>query len=60
MTKSPSMKNALALCLFITPLAHAHEGHGLPGSSHWHATDVVGLVLVLALAAGAAWWIRRK
>ena len=22
MTKSPSMKNALALCLFITPLAH--------------------------------------
>jgi hypothetical protein len=54
------MKNALALCLFISPLAHAHEGHGLPGSSHWHATDVMGLVLVLALAAGAAWWIRRK
>ncbi len=54
------MKNALALCLIITPLAHAHEGHGLPGGSHWHATDVMGLVLVLALAAGAVWWIRRK
>jgi hypothetical protein len=40
--------------------AQAHEGHGLPGASHWHATDALGLVLVVALAAGAAWWIRRK
>ncbi len=41
-------------------LAHAHEGHGLPGASHWHATDVVGLLAVVAVAAGAWLWIRRK
>jgi hypothetical protein len=49
-----------AAAALTSPLVRAHEGHGLPGSSHWHATDVMGLVLVLALAAGAAWWIRRK
>jgi hypothetical protein len=32
----------------------------MPGASHWHATDVLGFVLVAAIAAGAAWWIRRK
>jgi hypothetical protein len=54
------MRSLLALCMLITPLARAHEGHGLPGASHWHATDAVGLLLVVALAAGAWWWIRRK
>ena len=55
------MNKLLAAAAALTATwAQAHEGHGLPGSSHWHATDVVGLVLVLALAAGAAWWIRRK
>jgi hypothetical protein len=55
------MKTLLAAAAaLITPLAMAHEGHGLPGSSHWHATDVLGLVLVVAAAAGALWWHRRK
>jgi hypothetical protein len=55
------MKKLLAACAALTAtLAQAHEGHGMPGTSHWHATDVVGLVLVVALAAGAWWWIRRK
>ncbi len=49
-----------AAAALATAAAQAHEGHGLPGASHWHATDVVGLVLVVALAAGAAWWTRRK
>jgi hypothetical protein len=31
-------------------LALAHEGHGMQGS-HWHATDVLGLVVGLAVAA---------
>jgi hypothetical protein len=49
-----------AAAALTSPLVRAHEGHGLPGASHWHATDAVGLVLVVALAAGAWWWIRRK
>ena len=35
----------------------AHEGHGL-GGTHWHATDVLGFVAVVALAALV--WIKRK
>jgi len=31
-------------------LALAHEGHGMEGS-HWHATDLLGLVVGLAVAA---------
>jgi hypothetical protein len=45
----------------LTPFAAlAHEGHGLPGASHWHATDALGFVAVLAVAAGLVWWGRRK
>ena len=40
--------------------ALAHEGHGLPGLSHWHASDVFGLVMVVAAAAGLWWFSRRK
>ncbi len=36
----------------------AHEGHGLEGASHWHATDTVGL-LVLAVAVGLVVWFTR-
>lgn len=32
----------------------AHDDHGLMGS-HWHATDVLGFVLVGGLAAAAIW-----
>jgi hypothetical protein len=59
---SSVLSRALAMtpaCL-ATPLALAHEGHGLPGASHWHATDTLGLLLVGAVAAAAAWWLRRK
>jgi hypothetical protein len=47
--------SALAACA-----AMAHEGHGLPGTSHWHASDVFGLVLVVAAVAGLWWFSRRK
>ena len=43
-----------------TSLAHAHSGHGLPGSAHWHASDAVffiGLALVVGLAI--TWLVRR-
>ena len=48
------------LALAAAQVAQAHEGHGLPGSSHWHASDVLGFVLIAAVAAGIAWWRRRK
>jgi hypothetical protein len=40
--------------------AHAHEGHGLDAFSHWHATDAVGFVAVMAVVAGLVWWRGRK
>ncbi len=43
----------------IPLVAAAHEGHGLPGASHWHASDTLGLLLVAVLAAGA-WIIGRR
>lgn len=47
---------ATLLALSLSGLAaQAHEGHGLPGAHHWHATDVFGYV-ALAAAIGAAWW----
>jgi hypothetical protein len=38
--------------------ALAHEGHGLPGSAHWHATDALGFV-GLAVVAVAVWYINK-
>ena len=58
--KATKMNKLLALAAPLTPLwASAHDGHGLPGSSHWHATDTLGLLLVAGLAAGA-WWLNRR
>ncbi len=49
---------AAASLAVAAPLAFAHEGHGLHGASHWHATDVFGLVAGLA-AVGIALWFTR-
>ncbi len=46
--------------LLAVQTAHAHEGHGLPGISHWHSTDVLGFVGVAALIAGVIWFKGRK
>lgn len=40
-------------------LAFAHEGHGF-ANPHWHASDLFGLLLVAAVAAGVWWWRGRK
>ena len=58
MNKLLALMGALVSTL-IPSLASAHEGHGLPGPSHWHATDTLGLLLVAVLAAGA-WFIGRR
>jgi hypothetical protein len=39
-------------------VAHAHAGHGLPGLSHWHATDVA--LLLAAIGAVGLWLLRRS
>ncbi len=39
-------------------LAQAHEGHGLPGLSHWHASDVA--LVLAAVGAFGLWLARRK
>ncbi|MEY4749047.1 MAG: hypothetical protein RIQ60_1261 [Pseudomonadota bacterium] len=40
--------------------AQAHEGHGLPGVAHWHATDSAGLLLVVGLFVVGLWLLGRK
>ena len=50
--------SAAALLLAGTKLAQAHGGHGLPGLSHWHASDAA--LLLAAVAAAALWLARRK
>jgi len=50
----------LTVGLLAVQTAHAHEGHGLPGISHWHSTDVLGFVVVAALIAGVIWFKGRK
>ncbi len=53
-----SRTTALAILTALSPLlAHAHEGHGL-GGTHWHATDVLGFVVVVI--AAVAIWAGRK
>jgi hypothetical protein len=36
---------------FLTPTVWVHEGHGMAGSSHWHAADGWGWIVALAVAA---------
>ncbi|MEY4754378.1 MAG: hypothetical protein RJA44_2053 [Pseudomonadota bacterium] len=50
---------ALLTTLLLSAAAQAHEGHGLPGASHWHSTDVIGYTLALGILA-ALWMTRGK
>jgi hypothetical protein len=50
---------ALLTLAALTDAALAHEGHGLPGASHWHSTDTIGFLLVAGVAA-AMWFTRKK
>ena len=45
------LRNGAALtALAASAAAWAHEGHGMEGS-HWHATDIWGLLAIAAAAA---------
>ena len=47
---------AFLLAAMLAPQAWAHRGHGMPGDSHWHASDAAGLAIVVA-GALIAWWL---
>jgi hypothetical protein len=49
------MKKLLSLFALLPTLVLAHEGHGMAGASHYHATDVWGFV-GFAFAAAIVWW----
>jgi hypothetical protein len=54
------MKSIFALAAaWLSPLAFAHDGHGLSGA-HWHATDTLGFVGLAAIVGVALWVTRRK
>ncbi|MBE2261189.1 MAG: hypothetical protein IAE92_00520 [Burkholderiaceae bacterium] len=44
--------------LLLPLLAQAHEGHGLTGASHWHATDVWGILGMATAIALVVWFTR--
>jgi hypothetical protein len=53
--KEMSMKWLLGcLIAILAPLAQAHVGHGMVGP-HWHATDVLGFVVLGVIVAAALW-----
>ena len=49
------MKKLFSLVTFLPTLVLAHEGHGIEGASHYHASDVWGFVSI-AVAAAVVWW----
>jgi hypothetical protein len=57
---TPASFALLALPLLTLPLAaQAHDGHGAPAASHWHATDTLGLLVTLGGIA-TMWWLGRR
>ncbi len=53
------MKNLLLAAALLPAWAAAHTGHGLD-EPHWHASDALGFLIAGVVAAGLAWWMRRK
>ena len=51
-------KKLLTFSFALFPFARtawAHDGHGM-GSSHWHATDTLGFLVVAALMVAAIYF----
>jgi hypothetical protein len=49
-------KITLMLTSAFGTAAVAHDGHGLGGSAHWHATDVLGFIAAAAVLAVAVYF----
>jgi hypothetical protein len=39
--------------------AQAHEGHGIEGVSHYHASDLWGFLMALCIGA-FMWWLNGR
>jgi hypothetical protein len=52
------MNQLLTFIMLLPVLAFAHEGHGIEGASHYHATDAWGFLAALAIIA-TLWWTGR-
>ena len=48
--------SALAALALTSLNTSAHEGHGLPGISHWHSSDAL-LFVALAAVFGLTYWL---
>ncbi len=58
MSIQPMRAKPMHRFLFLTLLpvfAQAHEGHGMAGASHYHATDAWGFV-AFVFAVAVIWW----
>jgi hypothetical protein len=58
---STTMKQIRPLTLLLASMsaalpAWAHEGHGMPGFAHWHASDVLGFVAIAAVIGAVIWF----
>ena len=58
--RSAALQSLALGLLSFTHAAQAHEGHGMPGTAHWHSTDVWGFVVVGGLIAFIIWMKGRK
>jgi hypothetical protein len=52
------MQRLISFLLLLPVLAQAHEGHGIEGASHYHATDAWGFLAALAVVV-VMWWMGR-
>ncbi len=53
------MKKLFSLISLSPALVLAHEGHGIEGASHYHATDVWGFLALVGVIA-VMWWMGRN
>jgi Co/Zn/Cd efflux system component len=44
---------------FFALSAQAHEGHGIEGTSHYHASDAWGFVMALCIGV-FIWWLNGR
>ncbi len=53
------MQRFISLVSLMPAWAMAHEGHGIEGASHYHATDVWGFLALVGVIA-VIWWMGRN